>query len=106
MRDAVHEQASGRVAGSAAVRAKAQHLAVRWVGAGRYAVASGSEPGRVHIVQADHDPDDHSRWRCSCRWGEYGGRSCSHVRAAHAEVVRSRARKARVAGRAAAEVAR
>lgn len=78
---------------------KAATLPVRYAGAGRFIVASGSEPGRVYTVATNgaHDPAD---WSCCCPWGERGGRLCSHVRAAVLEVGRQGERNARAARRA------
>ncbi len=89
---------------AAKLDAKAAALPVEYTGWGRFVVASGSTPGQVYHVQADHNPDDFAGWACDCPWGarveagECSG-SCSHVRAAHGWLVRDRARKARAAAR-------
>ena len=83
-----------RTAGSATVRAKADHLAVAWRGAGALDVASGTRPGVVYHVQADRDPSG-AAWTCSCEWARHGGSGCSHVRAAVRHVERMRRAAAR-----------
>lgn len=84
--------------------AKAATLPVEYVGWGRFVVASGSTPGAVYHVQADHNADDVTGWDCDCPWGarvaagECSG-ACSHVRAAHGWITRYRAAQARKAAR-------
>lgn len=84
--------------------AKAATLPVEYVGWGRFVVASGSTPGAVYHVQADHNADDFAGWTCDCAWGERveAGEcsgACSHVRAAHGWITRYRAAQARKAAR-------
>lgn len=84
--------------------AKAATLPVEYVGWGRFVVASGSTPGVVYHVQADHNADDVAGWDCDCPWGErvadgLASGSCSHVRAAHGWTVRYFAAQARKAAR-------
>lgn len=90
--------------------AKAATLPVEYVGFGRFVVASGSTPGAVYHVQADHNADDVTGWDCDCAWGarvaagECSG-ACSHVRAAHLWLVDYRAKQARRAARVARQAA-
>ena len=63
------------------LEAKAAQLATRYAGNGIVDVASGSEPGKVYHVEVSLTAGPEN-WTCSCRWSEYGGRNCSHVRAA------------------------
>ena len=90
--------------------AKAATLPVEYSGWGRFVVASGSTPGAVYHVQADHNADDVTGWTCNCPWGarveagECSG-ACSHVRAAHGWLVAYRAKQARQAARIARQAA-
>lgn len=90
--------------------AKAATLPVQYSGFGRFVVASGSTPGAVYNVQADHNADDTTGWACDCPWGarvEEGlcSGACSHTRAAHRWLVAYRARQERQAARALRTVA-
>lgn len=72
-----------RFANSAAVRARAARYvhadAVRWTGATSAGAAVFDVSGyRVTVARAACRLEDCA---CSCRWSQYGGRSCSHVRA-------------------------
>lgn len=71
-----------RVARSPFVKGKAAAIAVRYDGAGRFTVSSGSTPGKTYTVQAPYRDRDPRTWACSCDWSANGGRLCSHVRAA------------------------
>lgn len=87
--------AAARLASSPKVQDKAAQLAARYVGRGRFVVASGSEPGRVYEVQAPRGQRDCGHWDCDCAWSHHGGRLCSHVQAAARELARLDRRKAR-----------
>lgn len=97
-----------RVADSKTVEAKAAALPVRWAGmgphgAGRFAVASGSEPGKVYTVTVA-DPRDADRpalFDCTCEWAENGGKACSHARATSRFMLDAQAKRERAAARAA-----
>lgn len=91
-----------RIASSDRVAAKAAALAVRYLGDGDFAVASGSEPGKVYTVTITGM--DTQVWPCTCAWADKGGLYCSHVRAAEAEALRIRAARQRAAAKAAAAV--
>lgn len=98
------DSTTARVADSAAVLAKASQLAVRYEGRGRFSVASGSEPGECHHVQAPRWCRDSTYWSCTCAWAQHGGKACAHVRAAEAELERlTRRVRARVRGEAVAK---
>ena len=93
-----------RMAKSAAVEVKAAGLPVRWAGSGAhgeglFAVASGSEPGKVYQVTA-LDPRDLDRpalLDCDCAWAANGGRACSHARAVSRWSQAQQAKRARAA---------
>lgn len=101
-----------RVADSSAVEAKAAALPVKWAGmgahgAGRFTVASGSEPGKVYTVEVA-DPRDAGRpalFDCNCAWAENGGRACSHARAVDRFLTVETAKRERAAARAARQTA-
>lgn len=101
-----------RLANSQTVEAKAAALPVRWAGmgphgAGRFTVASGSEPGKVYTVEVA-DPRDAGRpalFNCNCAWAENGGKACSHARATSRFLVDSQAKRERAAARAARQTA-
>lgn len=76
---------TARVAESAAVKRKAEGLAVRYLGRGAFVVASGSEPGKTYTVQAPYGCLDTRQWTCDC---PSNLRCCSHVRAAGLELGR------------------
>jgi hypothetical protein len=72
-----------RFASSPTVRARAAQLvhadAVRWTGATASGAAVFDVNGyRVTVARAACRVEDCA---CSCRWAQFGGRSCSHVRA-------------------------
>lgn len=66
-----------------AVVARAAQLeaagAVRYVGRGIFNVAGRSA---VYVVRAPFRQNAAAAWSCNCRFGQHGGRLCSHVRAA------------------------
>jgi len=72
-----------RNATSAAVLAQAAALvaagAVAYIGSGRFAVNGRSDR---YTVSAPHGERSAAAWSCDCRYGQHGGRLCSHVRAA------------------------
>ncbi|MCB0216901.1 MAG: hypothetical protein KDH92_09715 [Chloroflexi bacterium] len=76
------------VAGSADVKAKAAHLAVRYLERGRFDVSSGSRPGLVHRVTMPVQGALPETWVCTCDWAQFGNAMCSHVRAAQLEAER------------------
>lgn len=70
-------------AGSATVRAKAARLvnrdAVAYLGGTATGAAAFDVDGyRVTVARARCAVEDCA---CNCRWGQHGGRNCSHVRA-------------------------
>lgn len=90
------QNSTARHATSAAVIAKGRALAARYEGAGRFTVASGSTVGLVYTVQAPAGERNAENWLCDCRWSEYNGAMCSHVRAAARELARRDRSEARV----------
>ena len=66
-----------------AVVARAAQLAaagaVAYVGRGMFTVAGR---GARYIVRAPYRQNAAGAWSCNCRFGQHGGRLCSHVRAA------------------------
>lgn len=72
-----------RNASGPAVVARAAQLAaadaVAYVGRGMFTVAGRSAR---YIVRAPFRQRAAGAWSCNCRFGQHGGRLCSHVRAA------------------------
>jgi len=70
-----------RTATGPAVVARAAQLsaAVTYTGRGMFTV--DGRRGR-YIVRAPYRQRSAGAWSCNCRWGQHGGRLCSHVRAA------------------------
>lgn len=101
-----------RLANSQTVEAKAAALPVRWAGmgphgAGRFSVASGSEPGKVYTVEVA-DPRDADRpalFDCNCEWAANGGKACSHAQATSRYLVAETVKRERAAARAARQSA-
>ncbi len=82
------QNSSVRLATSAAVVAKGRALAARYEGRGRFTVASGSTVGLVNSVAAPAGERNPEHWLRDCRWSEYNGAMCAHVRAAARELAR------------------
>lgn len=72
-----------RTATGPAVVARAAQLAaagaVAYVGRGMFTVAGRSAR---YVVRAPYRQNAAAAWSCNCRFGQHGGRLCSHVRAA------------------------
>lgn len=69
-----------RLAQGETVIAKADENEVEGRGYGWFRVTSASS-GSTYTVRGAQD-NGVERWTCNCRWSEFGGRGCSHARAA------------------------